>query len=57
CDICGSDFTRKANLIGHITAHKGERPFKCESHGCAKAFARLNDLKRHQKIHDKDQQL
>ncbi|EPQ50929.1 hypothetical protein GLOTRDRAFT_5637, partial [Gloeophyllum trabeum ATCC 11539] len=54
CAVCGSTFTRKANLDGHLTAHKGEKPYPCDVGTCSKAFARLNDLKRHKKIHEKE---
>ncbi|OHE92072.1 hypothetical protein CORC01_12653 [Colletotrichum orchidophilum] len=51
CTICRKCFTRNINLKGHMRSHFGERPFACPN--CGKAFARLNDCHRHEKIHTK----
>lgn len=48
---CGSTFTRRFNLKGHLRSHTSERPFACEWPGCGKAFARQHDCKRHYQLH------
>ncbi|KAH7874621.1 hypothetical protein F5879DRAFT_929990 [Lentinula edodes] len=48
---CGSTFTRRFNLRGHLRSHTEERPFVCEWPGCNKGFARQHDCKRHQALH------
>ncbi|KDQ21281.1 hypothetical protein BOTBODRAFT_99602 [Botryobasidium botryosum FD-172 SS1] len=48
---CGSTFTRRFNLRGHLRSHTEERPFVCEWPGCGKGFARQHDCKRHQALH------
>ncbi|PCH43793.1 hypothetical protein WOLCODRAFT_75845, partial [Wolfiporia cocos MD-104 SS10] len=48
---CGSTFTRRFNLRGHLRSHTAERPFVCEWPGCNKGFARQHDCKRHQALH------
>jgi len=48
---CGSTFTRRFNLRGHLRSHTEERPFVCEWPGCKKGFARQHDCKRHQALH------
>ncbi|KAI0695452.1 hypothetical protein BC835DRAFT_1273266 [Cytidiella melzeri] len=48
---CGSTFTRRFNLRGHLRSHTEERPFICEWPGCGKGFARQHDCKRHQALH------
>jgi predicted nucleic acid-binding Zn-ribbon protein len=48
---CGSTFTRKFNLNGHIRSHTGARPYECREPGCGKSFARSFDLSRHEKLH------
>jgi hypothetical protein len=48
---CGSSFTRRFNLRGHLRSHTEERPYVCEYPGCKKGFARQHDCKRHQALH------
>ncbi|KAF8973115.1 hypothetical protein BDZ97DRAFT_1779479 [Flammula alnicola] len=48
---CGSTFTRRFNLRGHLRSHTEERPYVCEWPGCKKGFARQHDCKRHQALH------
>ena len=48
---CGSTFTRRFNLKGHLRSHTSERPYACEWPGCDKAFARQHDCKRHYGLH------
>ncbi|TFK49709.1 hypothetical protein OE88DRAFT_371073 [Heliocybe sulcata] len=57
CEVegCGQTFTRRSNLIGHYTAHSGERPFPCKELNCDRKFARSSDLSRHlKKVHKKE---
>ncbi|OHX00973.1 putative zinc finger protein [Colletotrichum incanum] len=49
CKMCPKTFTRNINLKGHERSHFGERPYACSN--CGKAFARLNDCRRHARIH------
>ncbi|KAF7321712.1 hypothetical protein MKEN_00692600 [Mycena kentingensis (nom. inval.)] len=48
---CGSTFTRRFNLRGHLRSHTEERPYICEWPNCNKGFARQHDCKRHQALH------
>ncbi|THV02435.1 hypothetical protein K435DRAFT_653448 [Dendrothele bispora CBS 962.96] len=48
---CGSTFTRRFNLRGHLRSHTEERPYVCDWPGCNKGFARQHDCKRHQALH------
>ncbi|KAF9520304.1 hypothetical protein BS47DRAFT_1335906 [Hydnum rufescens UP504] len=48
---CGSTFTRRFNLRGHLRSHTEERPFVCDWVGCGKSFARKHDCNRHQSLH------
>ncbi|KAJ7822386.1 hypothetical protein B0H14DRAFT_2370777, partial [Mycena olivaceomarginata] len=48
---CGSTFTRRVNLNGHIRAHSDERPFVCSWAGCGRAFVRQHDQRRHGQLH------
>ncbi|KZT23096.1 hypothetical protein NEOLEDRAFT_1070144 [Neolentinus lepideus HHB14362 ss-1] len=54
CETCGSTFTRRNNLKGHTTSHKGERPYRCQFPRCDRSFARASDRKRHTKTVHKD---
>jgi len=33
--------------------HTGEKPFRCDEHGCTKAYTTASNLRAHQKRHDK----
>ncbi|KAF7977735.1 hypothetical protein HWV62_40601 [Athelia sp. TMB] len=48
---CGSTFTRRFNLRGHLRSHTEERPYVCDVKDCGKGFARQHDCKRHQALH------
>lgn len=47
CIFCHHTFTAKHNLEGHIRAHLGEKPFKCNDNECGSAFTTKGDLNRH----------
>ncbi|KAJ7184967.1 hypothetical protein C8R46DRAFT_824258, partial [Mycena filopes] len=51
---CGSTFTRRVNLAGHVRSHNDERPFACGWAGCERAFARQHDCRRHEQRHARD---
>ena len=42
---CGSTFTRRFNLRGHLRSHTEERPYVCSWPNCQKGFARQHDCK------------
>ncbi|TPX55119.1 hypothetical protein PhCBS80983_g05584 [Powellomyces hirtus] len=50
---CSKTFTRKYNLLTHISTHNPHRPrpFICED--CDKRFLRHHDLERHETVHSK----
>lgn len=51
CSQCGSAFSNKGQLKGHVRIHTGERPFVCSHRGCHKRFTRNEELTRHTRIH------
>ncbi|XP_015127557.1 uncharacterized protein LOC107048729 [Diachasma alloeum] len=48
---CRREFNRLYALKGHLLAHYGVRPFKCDYEGCAWAFHSDFKLKRHKETH------
>ncbi|XP_008550284.1 zinc finger Y-chromosomal protein 2 [Microplitis demolitor] len=50
-DDCHREFNRLYALKGHILAHYGVRPFKCDYEGCTWAFHSEFKLKRHKETH------
>ncbi len=51
CDVCGSSFVTKCNLLNHQWQHRGvrARPFKCQL--CSKAYLRQSLLDAHMRSH------
>ncbi|XP_076283348.1 uncharacterized protein LOC143210399 [Lasioglossum baleicum] len=50
-DDCCRQFSKLYALKGHLLAHYGVRPFKCDFEGCAWAFYSEFKLKRHKETH------
>jgi len=51
CDVCGKQFTQKANLWKHKLIHMDKKPYQCKV--CQKAFRQKANLQRHEVIHNK----
>ncbi|KAK3316036.1 hypothetical protein B0H66DRAFT_560170, partial [Apodospora peruviana] len=51
CQTCPKTFTRKYNYTSHLRTHSTDKPFVCQHSGCARAFARYSDFKRHELVH------
>ncbi|VDP89839.1 unnamed protein product [Echinostoma caproni] len=51
CTREGRPFKAKYKLVNHIRVHTGEKPFPCPFPGCAKVFARSENLKIHKRTH------
>ena len=48
CEHCNKQFYRPETLRDHQNAiHLGIKPFKCQEHGCVKAFTQRSALKKH----------
>jgi uncharacterized Zn-finger protein len=52
CTLCNKAFTRKFHLHNHELSHHGQWPLVCPE--CGRTFIQLNDIKRHQKIHERE---
>ena len=46
---CNQKFNRKENVKSHVQTHLDDRKYCCKY--CGKCFVRINDRKRHKKIH------
>ncbi|CAH0554617.1 unnamed protein product [Brassicogethes aeneus] len=49
CDICGSCFNRKSDLLDHSESHSSEKKYICPY--CGKSFKRRTVLGKHVRIH------
>lgn len=49
CPTCSKAFSRPSSLRIHSHSHTGEKPFRCPSKGCAKAFSVRSNMKRHER--------
>lgn len=55
CQVCGTTFGQKRELIEHGYSHTGERPFQCPH--CDATFARAKNFAIHVKGHDDSKKL
>ncbi|OMH81159.1 Zinc finger protein [Zancudomyces culisetae] len=53
CSVCHKFFARPSTLATHMNSHTGEKPYHCTSEGCGKSFSVMSNLRRHQKIHER----
>lgn len=49
CPTCSKAFSRPSSLRIHSHSHTGEKPFRCPSKGCGKAFSVRSNMKRHER--------
>ncbi|KAL7271251.1 hypothetical protein RUND412_006003 [Rhizina undulata] len=54
CRICDKRFTRPSSLQTHTYSHTGEKPFQCDIEGCERRFSVVSNLRRHKKVHNKN---
>ncbi|KAJ1960502.1 hypothetical protein H4R35_007539 [Dimargaris xerosporica] len=55
CQICHSAFARPSTLSTHMNKHTGAKPHMCPHPGCGKRFSVLSNMRRHRRIHDRNQ--
>ncbi|PVU88609.1 hypothetical protein BB559_005499 [Furculomyces boomerangus] len=55
CNVCHKFFARPSTLATHMHSHTGEKPYRCDYKGCGKSFSVMSNLRRHQKIHERQQ--
>ncbi|KAJ1665968.1 hypothetical protein IW140_000606 [Coemansia sp. RSA 1813] len=53
CTVCQKMFARPSTLSTHMHSHTGEKPYVCTWDQCGKKFSVMSNLRRHQRIHDR----
>ncbi|KAJ1927574.1 hypothetical protein IWQ60_002793 [Tieghemiomyces parasiticus] len=55
CTVCQAAFARPSTLTTHMNKHTGAKPHMCPQAGCGKRFSVLSNMRRHRKIHERNQ--
>ncbi|KAI4216407.1 MAG: hypothetical protein LQ351_001417 [Letrouitia transgressa] len=53
--MCDKRFTRQSSLQTHMYSHTGEKSFNCKFPGCGRRFSVVSNLRRHRKVHRREQ--
>ncbi|KAJ1958585.1 hypothetical protein GGI12_004694 [Dipsacomyces acuminosporus] len=53
CTVCQKMFARPSTLATHMHSHTGEKPYECTWDSCGKRFSVMSNLRRHQRIHER----